>query len=642
MATTLKTISYAFDMVTSVIANNTLTALNQITIVIPENVIAFNSVFLEVGFQDIITVTGGTIGNSQVDLQLQGAGAPTSQTIGAVAQTGENIALIYGPLDYTAHFTTNWTGTSRTCDVSVLFNQTTGTTLGMINVTAILHITYSYDDDVDINPVQIKTVRIPFASPTAGLPTASNSFFGEIPSLENFTPEAARDIMSYHFIFEANEGTVSTNDFTVSMSIDGGATYNFGTQERALNSDRWCRWVYNNSLASVPDPAVEHNLELWSTIANTCNCMVVTMVVTYTYDAVDTTRVCNSVYVPLEFASPLGRATVGDASKFTREIMVSESGTITFIQSAFRVNFNTLAATTTLWRAGNQSFTSYAITAAQVCGMMGIQQRIDGGSNQGAGMTLTRGANNIVIEGYTTTGATIPITNINGYILLNYISDLSSMGEGAHNKTVFSNMKAYNSVATAALWNDITYALPIPQSNYYLTSSAVVTVLTPPASCGITLDLKLLAGENKGSGYLDIYTDTLNTDPEVGTTYAWFRCGSAINKFPQAVKRGADIEETRVYRLQQTTAFRSGCYMAATYHSLTWTLAGDFIGTFDPALPTELHLQRRDTMEIEQVQNLSAGVDDYSFTVYNDVIEYRVIAFQDSTHVATTAWGTAT
>lgn len=641
MATSLKTISYAFDMVTSTVTNNTLTPLTQITVDIPETVIAFESVFLEIGFQDIITATGGTITSSQVDLQLQGAGAPATQTVSAITNTGENLALIYSPLDYTSHFTTNWTGTSRTVDVSVLFNQTTGTTQGMVNVTAILHITYSYDDDVDVNPVQVKTVRIPFDGSTTYLPTAAGTFYGEIPALQNFCPEAATDIKSYFLVFEGNEGLAGVTDFTLSMSIDSGATYSFATQERALSSDRFCRWIYNNSLASVPDTSVEHTVELWSSLANTCGSMTMTLVVTYTYDAIDTTEVCNSIMIPIEFASPLGRNTTADASRFEREIMVMEPGTITMLQSAFRVNFNAVAATATNWRAGSQSYRNYVTNSNQVCGMLSIQQRIDGGGAAGAGMTLARGANKITIDGYTTTVATTPISNINGYIILNYKSSLAPEGEGSHNKTVFSEMKTFNSVTTIALWNDFTWSLSIPQSNYFLTSTAVVGVIAFTAANCITLDLKLEADENKGSGYLDIYTDIVNTDPEMGTTYGWFRGGSSFNRYPQAIKNGADIEVSRKYRAQFLAVTRCGFYMAATYHTFTWTVSGE-IQDFDETLETELKLVRVDTDEVMQVQTVAAGTTTYSFTVYDNTQTYQVHAFQNNQYVGSSGRGTAT
>lgn len=79
MATRIKTVQFAFDPIVTTVTDATVTNFVQRTINIPETVISFVSVTAEVGFQDIITATGGTITEHRVGLRL-GAAAYTTIT----------------------------------------------------------------------------------------------------------------------------------------------------------------------------------------------------------------------------------------------------------------------------------------------------------------------------------------------------------------------------------------------------------------------------------------------------------------------------------------------------------------------------------------------------------------------------------
>lgn len=632
MATREKTICFAFPMTGSV-TDKTVTNLSQITLYIPEASPTFTSVFVEVGFQDVITATGGTITEHRCALRLGAAGYTTVTETDDIANSGENLAGVIGPFDFTSHFTTNWTGTSMTCDLQVYFDQSTGTTLGMANVTAKVYITYTYDDTA---ATQIKTVRIPLESLVGTLPTTATNFgTNQIPILtggSGILPEASPVIRDWFLVIEGNENNNNTTtDFTVSMNIDGGATTAFTTQEAALGSDRFCRWIYKPGAA--PTTTATHNLQLWSSVTNKCNHVTVTLYVTYQFTLSGTTRTLNSLLIPIEIASPLGVATTAEASRFQRDIVISDPGTITMRQSGFRINYNVAATPAShRWRAGAQSFRAYTPLASVVCGMFSVQQRIDSGSAAGAALTLARGKNVFVVDGYATSTAN-QMTNISGYIILNYESDVGWNGIGQNAHTVKKILLAWDALLTDR--NRVNnWSFPIPESEYWLMATGFNFIQwVATTSMGVTFDVECLPGEGKGAGYYDIYADAYQSDAERSCSIIWMRGRDTFKRMPtDAGADRLDIETIRDYRLFTSTTCGNGMVAVASYHSFRWTAAGTLSG-LDAGLPTTVQLVRNDTKEVMQEQVLSAGTAAFSFPVYDDTEDYFISAYQDETHV---------
>jgi hypothetical protein len=199
MATRQKTIQFAFPMLAS-LSDATVTNLTQITAYIPETVVAFRSAFIVVDTQDIITATGGPITEWRVGFRLGAAGYTTTTETNDWVNSGENMAPHF-VVDVTSHFTTNWSGTSMTADCQVYVDQSTGTTLGQRNVTAVLHVTYDYDDTASTH---IKTVMIPLDSPTTSLNTAALTEIGtnQVPNLDSVLPETSKVYRDIFFIID--------------------------------------------------------------------------------------------------------------------------------------------------------------------------------------------------------------------------------------------------------------------------------------------------------------------------------------------------------------------------------------------------------------------------------------------------------
>ena len=174
MTSRLKTVQFAWPTLPSLV-NNTLTTFTQITVYLPEVSKTIRAAWVELSMDDVITVTGGSLTTKTVNLRLGAASYTSTTNANTLTNSGENLSCFL-TRDFTSHFTTNWSGTSMTCDLQAQVNQSTGTTTGMVNVSATLHITYEYDDSATN---QLKTVYIPLNAPATTLPTSKTSHESE-------------------------------------------------------------------------------------------------------------------------------------------------------------------------------------------------------------------------------------------------------------------------------------------------------------------------------------------------------------------------------------------------------------------------------------------------------------------------------
>lgn len=621
MATRKKTICFAADTYTVDIADATLTNLAQFTVRIPETVIAFASVFVEFGYQDAITATGGTVTEHRVALRLGAAAYTTKTETDDITNTAENMAGVIGPFDFAAHFTTNWSGTSMTCDVQCYVDYSTGTTLVTRNATAMVYVTYTYDDDPAVNPTQIKTVRIPMESLAGALPTVANSNFGtnQIPQLTGaggILPEDSVVIRDYFFRIDANEqNNNATTDWTLSVNIDGGTARSFGVQEAALGSDRFCRWIHKP--ASVPATSAAHQWQMWSSTAR-ANMACVDLVVTYEFDATATTRTLVSICLPIEIASPLGVNVAADASRFARNLFVQDPGTITLRQSAFRIHFNTTAAVSGLaWRAGSQAFRTYTHAANVACGMYVLQQRIDSGSAQGAGITLARGENSLTVDGFST-DTTDEVTNISGYLTINYEADVAAEGIGANTHTVMQVLQEHDMLQRDNLRIN-NFAFAIPEAEFWIVSAGfILTQWQAPDANAISFDVQCLVGEGKGAGYYDIYTDACQSDGERRCSMTWMRGRDVFRRHAsEQDPERLDIETARDYRLFCPAVGSVGMVSVVTYHGISYNVTRSISGSDGGTV--NIRVCRSSNGEIiEETSRVGDGT--YSF-VWHDNVE---------------------
>ena len=311
MATRLKTVKYAFPALASLV-NNTLTTLTQITIYLPETgTKTFRSVTAHVTMDDIITVTGGTLTTKTLNCRLGAAAYTSVANANALTNSGEN-ASFWLSADYTSHFTTNWTGTSMTCDFQLQINQSTGTTTGMVNVCVTLDITYEYDDT---STTHVKTVMIPLNAPVGAIATAATTY-DTIPVLDTYLPESTKAYRQIFVVMQGNEHrNTATTDHTMTLRV-GTATVTTGNYEGALASDRFFRYVWDVTSA-YPSTAATQTWQPTATVARV-NHFQAYLVVTYEFDASASTTIMNSLMLPMDLASPMGGTTSSDYQRGSR------------------------------------------------------------------------------------------------------------------------------------------------------------------------------------------------------------------------------------------------------------------------------------------------------------------------------------
>ncbi len=623
MATRLKTVKYAFPVLAS-LANNTLTNLTQITIALPETgTKTFRKVTAHVTMDDIITATGGTLTTKTLSLRLGAAGYTTVANANALTNSGENLSVWLSD-DFTSHFTTNWTGTSMTCDFQVTINQSTGTTLGMVNVCVTLDITYEYDDAATTH---IKTVRIPLNMPTGELGTTITTR-DTIPALDTYLPEASKVYRSIYVVVQGNEQNNSTTDSTMTLRV-GSATITTGNHEHSLQSDRFIRYVWDLT-SSYPSTAATQTWQPTSSSAARYDHLQAELVVTYEFAPGSSTRVMNSLALPLQVDSPMGGTGAGDYQRATRELFIQEPGTITTTRVAFYAFWTQIAAIAGLnMRIGTGAFVGYTTDrAAILCGSNAAMVRND------SAFTFTRGRNSLNFDVYRTDTADLG-WSVGGYFLVNYTSDISAQGVGAHNRTVEWGLQQRGTAAAATIYTLTATAPIIPEANYYITALGCELLETPGAATpsSIAIFAERLAGEG-GIQWESAYLDAVQTDPEVGTYIFYAQVRNLFWRWPN--DPGADrldLETSRRWRVVLGGAAANvtgwiSLNLMLTYHTITYTCA-DSISGFG-AGTVNLSLHRESGEKVLETTRVGNGA--FSFTWYDNT-EPLYVSADDGTVV---------
>lgn len=616
MATRLKTVKYAFPALAS-LTNNTLTTLTQITIYLPETgTKTFRSVVATITMDDIVTATGGTITTKTANLRLGAAGYTSVANANTLTNSGENISLAWIQ-DYTSHFTTNWSGTSMTCDFQLQINQSTGTTLGMVNVCVTLDITYEYDDT---STTQVKTVMIPLNAPVGAIATAATTY-DTIPALDTYLPEASKTYRNIHVVMQGNEArNAATTDHTMTVRV-GSASETTGNYEGALASDRFFRYVYNVTSA-YPDTSTTQTFQPTATVARV-NHFQAYLVVTYEYDESTSTSIMNSVMLPLAIDSPMGGTTSSDYQRATRELFIQETN-ITAGRIAFYAFWTQAAAIAGLnMRLGTGSFVAYTDTASVLCGSNAAMIRND------SAVTLARGRNEFNVDVYRTDTADFG-WNLSGFIIVNYSSDKHADGSGAHNHTVEWGIDQYGTAASDTFKVISATAPTIPEANYFITALGVrLTHLSSTVPAGFIVHVERLSAEG-GVTWENVYQDQVSSDAEIGMYFAYAQMRTLFKRWTGDVASDRmDIETSRRWRrFNFAVAGWSGLSMLLTYHSITYT-AADSITGFTGTVNLVLHRSANGEKVLETTRS---GDGAYSFTWYDDT-ETLFVSADDGTNV---------
>lgn len=618
------------------LANNTTTTIGTPTIYIPENSVGnpvtFATVSLFVAAQDTSTATGATVTTFTTTLTLSGATASAvSISAATLANTGENWGGLFGPIDYTAYFNTNYgTVTNKALTVQVLSNITTGTGVTTRGVYAYLEITYTYDDTA---ATRIQTVCIPYESGTGTLTTTANTTFATMPQLTGaggwLNGYAGLTIRNRWIEIKGNCNNNGTNtDHNLSANFDSGTAVTLPTRESALASDTYQIFQVD---ASALTTTATHAFQLWNSLATRWANIIVNEWITFEFTVSGTTEVLNYLELPVEFNSPMPGTTSAVARRVVRSVNVQEPATLTMRKCSVELNYTTAASATLQISAGSQaSYRAYAQSSSVVCGQFSTQHGLDSTSALGAAFTLARGNNDIVINAYRSAGSVYTCT---GVIKLLYSSGVSSQGIDAHNHTMWGFTRQM-SFATATDVS-VSDSFAIPETSYFLnTATLVVDTWYQTSGAGDTFPLfvtagaQLLAGEGAGAGWREVYADAITGDTELAYMRFYAPMRKELNLYPtDPDPEHFDLETARNYRTTFSTGNRFGYGYVVAYHSIASTVSGTISGSSGGTVTLEIY--NSETNEL-YASSSRTGNGSYSFTVYDDVASYIVVAYESA------------
>lgn len=624
MATRLKTVKYAFPVLASA-TNNVLTSLPQITIHLPENGKVFKSVVAHVTFNDIITATGGTLTTKTLNLRVGAAAFTSVSNTQTLTNSGENGAFWLSQ-DFTSHFVTNWSGLSMTCDFQVQINQSTGTTLGMVNICVELVITYEYDDT---SLSQVKTVMIPLNAPVGSLPTVATTH-DTIPVLDTYLPEDSKLYRNIYVVIQGNtsiNGTATNHTMTVNV---GGVAVTSGGFLASLATDCFIRYIFSLT-GTYPSTAATQAFQLFASVANRMNHCQAYLVVTYEFLPASTVSVLNSVMLPMEIDSPMGGTAAADYQRAVRELFIQEPGAIVTNRVAFFPFWQQAAAIAGLnMRIGTGAFVAYTDIAAVMGGGNAAMVRND------SAFTLVRGRNELNFDVYRTDTADFG-WNVSGFWLINYTSDKATQGIGAHNHTVELSLQQWGTGAAATLWSIAAIAPSIPETDYYMTAvgtQQVVQTVGTTGPGGINIQVERLVAEG-GVQWEQAYVDLSQHDSEVGFFLTYSQIKELFKRWPNDL--GADrmdIETARRWKVYAPGANGAATVWVSlnlliTYHTITYSVADSISGGFAGTVTLDLHR----TASGEKVLTTSrVGDGAFSFTWYDNT-ETLFVSADDGTNV---------
>lgn len=585
MATRQKKIEFHFDTVTTDTVDATFKDFTQRTIYIPETVIGFDSVYVDFGYLETHGAATVTLDEHRIGVRLGAAAYEDHAYTTNYRSFGENTGYNWLYNDFTSYFTTNWSGTSMTMDVRAYFDCTTATHV-MRNLTAKVVIVYRYDDAPATNATQIKTVKIPLESSLGLISTTPNTEIGtnQIPILTGASGLLREDspvIRNYTFELGGSGNNVSTSstDTNLSVAIDGGTTKTFGTLDRGGQGQYWWRLYYQ---PTVPTTTSAHAFQMWADFSQGFGYTPIVLVVTYEFNASQTV-VNNEMTVSIEIPFDTQSFNYNSSNTFYKsdlDFYIPEPGTISLKQSAVRFYWswsNQPASNAIKLKAGSQTQRQYTgSTASQLTSFESMIQRIDSGSDAGAGISIDRGKNTFSLE-VSNTDAGDHLSAQYGVMYLNYTCEVPSVGIGASNNTIEMPLVSYANAARAEEYSNIDNSIPIGDSNYYINNLSTRFVgWAQTTHIGFSLDVSVLTGEYSDGSSINIAKGYRVTDNETGV---YNYCQDITRHFIQWTgdprQKRLDCESTRNFRLFSSASSEStlsaGCVL--TKHAVTSSVA---------------------------------------------------------------------
>jgi hypothetical protein len=639
-----KTIEYSFMQSSASVASAGVRNFDgdafgtkTLSVYIPENLNrTIRSAFVEVFIMDNPTSAANMTAHA-ASLQVNSVTFSTTTLTDTTTNSGENMQF-KTKWDFTSYFSTNFGSASSSGTVKLNYVATGS---GTQNASAKLVITYDYDTSTG---TRIKTIHLPINSSTGPLTETLQEIWpglglsNQVPQLNNLLPEQGIVIRDIFFNVLATDGLGAAlpSDPFLALALDSE------TEDADLGrADTLVSTQYNERIWKRTDMSTTtaHAFKV-RTSSTSCGFPGIgaILTVTYEYDHATSTRIINSIQIPVaQDKTVLGGSTYANQDRWATEWLAPEPGELALKQSGVLFQILDDAALTLAFAGGSQSHSTYTIAAAVRSGMVPVVHRID---NSG-GMTVVRGTNTIVINGYRTgTGAGNLGSSLTGKAYINYVSDKSSQGGGDsnHNTTVRRLIQPYigdgNSVTSSAITIDI------PQTSYYLNPMFVnyETWGGGTAQIGggyqIHFDAASTDAVNYNDGWPEFFSTIYRSDSEQGMSI--FNGGNLTNLF----KRFPADNRTGTYNFETARAWKMDVSGIQTYPNLeiyytvsgsTWVVSGTLSNYAGDGSGITVNVFRSDNAEWLGSATSSAG-GGYTTVVYSDTYSVYTTAYEDATH----------
>jgi hypothetical protein len=264
-----------------------------------------------------------------------------------------------------------------------------------------------------------------------------------------------------------------------------------------------------------------------------------------------------------------------------------------------------------------------------------------------AAYTLARGKNTLSVDIYRSDTADTGGA-LSGFLMVNYTCAKPTGGHGAATKTRewFVAPTGTSSPNLTAVYTAL--ALTIPQTSYFMSSVGICAEYVNSGAnfpCTMGIEVERLAAEG-GVKWEDVFSvRNADMDGEVGIYHAISDVSRWFYRWPsdKGIMR-FDVETSRRWRhfSSQQSSVLPQIRALLTYHAVLATFSGTISGSAAGTVYVDL-IRNPDNATCEIVLSTSrSGNGAYSFTWYEDISTLEAAFYEDATHQALSARGTAT
>lgn len=658
MATRIRTITVPIGTDTASVAPATRRNFAAKTVYIPETGSrTFKSIEVMVVMRDDESTSGNYVSNVLIGAKLGSASFDDATIIStAVGQFSSNEhqqhRFVRSDAALVSYFNTNFgSGTSQTLQIGVQYGN-----VDTINVSAIVEITYEYDDasettlagmlylPLDGNAGNLTSTLAALAGVSNNIPqlTGSGGLLNDMGSVV---------VRAISLVMQFTDAPTATTDFQFGMQIDAGAEVLSGTYRENLNSSCGELFVWTQDAL---DTTTAHTLNLRTTVTARGNTANALLIVQYEFAASSTT-VLRSLRIPLGIEGGYAGASSGDKTLLASNVYLEDPGTLTLKQSGVQVTFipsNRGAFTGLTAQVDGQTARAYthafgsAFSTACV-GAQTLMQRFDSGGLQGSGLTLARGRNQIKVAVYAT--ASDPrLSGMCAIAYLNYTCGVPAAGEGAGTRTLYFGLTSSQNQISGFPLSTFAATAPSFSATIYNVVSLGYKVVFGHASTNIAyhLQAEVLSGEGLQDGWRRVTCQfCAGGSTTISSIVGFFDAGDIFlrnTEDPDTNRLG--IKSSRAYRLAATGDHQIGIGMFLTLSEIYYEAAETATGLDDPKDGVAVHLHTDPSVD-PCAQRVAVATTDaagsYTLRFFDDTEAKFAHARQSSSKVARSDQGTS-